>query len=278
MVKGHSQLSPALTQCCLLLSANESYERAAEDLEVLTGRSVSRSTQQRLVHRQDLPLMDASGPVEELSVDGGKVRLRTPLAQPCEWRDYKAIKLHEQPLAASFRDNEFLIEWANQQPLATAFICLGDGHDGIWNIIGKIGPDKERREVLDWYHLMENLAKVKAAKDLLWEVEDLLWQGRVREAIARFKDCRDEPAEAFVAYLRKHQHRIVNYGYYQWEGLSIGSGAIESSIKQIAARVKLTGAQWKAENVPQVLRHRCAYLNGAFSTRRQAVPQTSENA
>ena len=34
------------------LSANESYQRAAEDIEVLTGVSVSGSTQQRLVQRQ----------------------------------------------------------------------------------------------------------------------------------------------------------------------------------------------------------------------------------
>ena len=58
----------------------------------------------------------------------------------------------------------------------------------------------------------------------------------------------------------------MNYQYYQWEGISIGSGEIESGIKQIAARVKLTGAQWEEQNVQQVLKQRCAYLNGQFST------------
>ena len=37
-------------------------------------------------------------------------------------------------------------------------------------------------------------------------------------------------------------------------------------LKQIAARVKLTGAQWEEQNVQQVLKQRCAYLNGQFST------------
>ena len=32
-------------------------------------------------------------------------------------------------------------------------------------------------------------------------------------------------------------------------------------IKQIDQRLHLSGAQWKAERVPQVLAHRCAYLN-----------------
>ena len=267
VVKGHTQLSPLLEKCCLLLSANESYEHAAQDIEVLTGRSVSHSTQQRLVHRQELPFKDAKCTVEELSVDGGRVRIRTPLAQPCEWRDYKAIRLHEQTMGASFQDNDALIEWSNQQSLAEPLICLGDGHDGIWNIIGKIGRDEQRVEILDWYHLMENLAKVDSSEEFLDELKECLWEGRVRTAIAKLETCSDGHANAFVAYLRKHQHRIVNYEYYQWEGISIGSGAIESGVKQIAARLKLTGAQWKAENVPQVLRHRCAYLNGEFSTR-----------
>lgn len=69
----------------------------------------------------------------------------------------------------------------------------------------------------------------------------------------------------FVAYLNKHRHRIVNYGYYQAEGISIGSGAIESTVKQIGRRIKLSGAQWQKDNVPQVLQQRTAYLNGQFS-------------
>lgn len=40
---------------------------------------------------------------------------------------------------------------------------------------------------------------------------------------------------------------------------------IESTVKQIGARLKLAGAQWKADHVPQVLLHRCAYLNGQLS-------------
>ena len=61
-----------------------------------------------------------------------------------------------------------------------------------------------------------------------------------------------------------HKHRIVNYGYLQAEGISIGSGSVESKIKQIAHRLKITGASWESGNVPQVLRHRCAYLNGCL--------------
>ncbi len=43
---------------------------------------------------------------------------------------------------------------------------------------------------------------------------------------------------------------IINYRYYQAE--AICSGAVESTIKQIDRRTKLSEAQWKEENVPQV--------------------------
>ncbi len=80
-----------------------------------------------------------------------------------------------------------------------------------------------------------------------------------------FQGWQHERVDLFIADLTKHRHRIVNYSYFQAEGISIGSGTIESTVKQIGARLKLTGAQWKADNVLRVLLHRCAYLNGQFS-------------
>jgi hypothetical protein len=35
-------------------------------------------------------------------------------------------------------------------------------------------------------------------------------------------------------------------------------------VKQIDRRLKISGAQWQKSNVPQVLKHRCAYLNHSF--------------
>lgn len=61
-------------------------------------------------------------------------------------------------IAATFGENALMIDWVNAQPLAAVLTCLGDGHDGIWNIIHHFAPTAQRREVLDWFHLMENLA------------------------------------------------------------------------------------------------------------------------
>jgi hypothetical protein len=265
-VKAYTRWSPYLEKCCLLLSANESYERAAEDIQVLTGVAVSHSTQQRLVHRQTFELPRVAPAVEEMSADGGKVRLRTPIGEPSEWRDYKAVNLHERCVSAFFQDNARLVNWVNAQPLSTPFTCLGDGHDGIWNLYAAIGTPTQRREILDWYHLVENLGKVGGSQPRLDAVEAWLWQGDVDGAMAQFNDWQHERVSLFIAYLNKHRHRIVNYGSYQAEGISIGSGTIESTVKQIGRRIKISGAQWKKSNVPQVLMHRSAYLNGDFST------------
>jgi hypothetical protein len=71
----------------------------------------------------------------------------------------------------------------------------------------------------------------------------------------------------FVSICVNINNESVNYEYFQAEGLySIGSGAVESAIKQIGRRVQLSGAQWNRENVPQVLAHRCAYLNGLIGS------------
>jgi len=250
----------------LLVSANVSYERSSQDIPVLTGISVSRGTQQRLVQRQTFELSVAEDSIEEISIDGGKVRIRTPRGEVCRWQDYKAVHLHGQEREAFFQANERLVEWVNQQPLATPLTCLGDGHDGIWNLFSSIASHAQRQEILDWFHLKENLYKVHAAQQDLATVKEFLWHGKIDKAIQQLRCWQDGQAASFMRYLTNHRSRIVNYAYFQAEGISIGSGTIESTVKQIGARIKLSGAQWKLENVPQALLHRCAYLNGQFST------------
>ena len=45
----------------------------------------------------------------------------------------------------------------------------------------------------------------------------------------------------------------------------VGSGAVESAVKQIDRRMNFFGAQWKVENVPQMLKLRTCYLNGLLA-------------
>lgn len=117
-VNPYTQISGYLEKFCLLVSANNSYERTAEDVAVLTGMSVSRSTQQRLVHRHRFECEVVNGSVDTVSIEGGKVRLRTPLGQESLWNDYKAVTLRGLSIQAYFRQNEDLVTWVHAQPLA----------------------------------------------------------------------------------------------------------------------------------------------------------------
>jgi hypothetical protein len=261
-VKSCTQISPYLESCCVRSSANVSYENAALDVEFFTGIRVPAKTQQRLVHRQKFPLPTVTSQVKQLSVDGGKVRQTTALGEACVWRDYKAVRLHGQATGAWFQDNPALIKWINAQPLASPLTGIGDGHDGIWNIIKQLLAPNQRREILDWYHLKQNLYKVGGSYKRLRQAEAFLWQGQVDAALELFCNCSLQRAHNFCKYLNQHRLRIVNYKYGQAESLcSIGSGAVESAVKQIDRRLQISGAQWQQEHIPQVLAHRCAYLN-----------------
>jgi hypothetical protein len=253
------------------LSANVAYKNAAKDIEYITGITVSAKTQQRLVHYQKFDQPVANLDIAELSADGGKARLITPKGEKSEWKDYKAI-VAEVGIVASFDQNEIIIDWANKQPLAKPVTCLGDGHDGVWNIFKEISCEQDRREILDWFHLNENLQKVGGSIKRLKQAETYLWKGNVESATALFTELKKKPAVNFCKYLEKHKERIVNYEMFQRDNIcSIGSGAVESGIKQIARRVKISGASWKSEHVGQVLAHRCAYLNGLIGQLRKSA-------
>jgi hypothetical protein len=267
-LKPYSQLSPLLEKNCLLLSGNESFQDGEKDILALTGIKVSHSTLQRLVQRQEYYEPQALQGVSEVSIDGGKVRLRSgSKGVESYWRDYKAVRLQGIYYGAFFQDNLSLIDWVNSQRLLYPLICLGDGHDGVWNLFQEISNTQQRQEILDWYHLKENLYKVGGSLKRLKAAETFLWQGRLEEATALFVDLTKKSAQNFINYLTKHSQRIINYQDFSSEGLcSIGSGAVESAVKQIGKRLKISGAQWKLENVPRVLQLRSAYLNGQLTT------------
>ncbi len=107
-----------------------SYEQTAPYLKYITGVQTNAMSQQRLVHRQEFQLAPATALIEELAVDGGKVRLRTAPGLECIYKDYKAIQTN-RGLLTDYQDNIGLLNWVNSQPIANIVTCLGDGHDGI---------------------------------------------------------------------------------------------------------------------------------------------------
>jgi len=86
-------------------------------------------------------------------------RLRSQIKGVESWRDYKAVRLQGIYYGTFFQSNLSLSDWVNSQRLLCPLV-LGDGHDGVWNLFEEIGSTAIRQEILDWYHLKENLYKV----------------------------------------------------------------------------------------------------------------------
>ena len=262
-VKPRVQFSPMLEKCCLRMSAKAAYRQAEGDIALLTGMRVSAKTQERMVERNPIDAPYVETPVSEVALDGGMVRLVTPPGEPSQWRQYKAVRLNRDGVGmAWFQQDDLLLHWLQSLAMMSLFYCLGDGHPGIWRCFAQLECPQWNDEILDWFHLMENLHKVGADSQSLQRAESLLWEGQVEQTIALMATLATDASRRFCAYLQTHRSRVPNYRYYQMEGLPISSTPVESWIKQIDERLQVTGARWKPQRVPQMLALRSAYLNG----------------
>ena len=201
-LKPYSKFCPLFEKNCLLLSGNESFQDGEKDIFALTGIKVSHSTLQRLVQRQDYEEPYTKQGVSEISMDGGKVRLRSQI-QGVEsyWRDYKAVRRQGIYYGTFLLDNLSLTDWVNSQRLLYPLVCLGDGHDGVGNLFQEIGSNQQRQEILDGYHLKENLHKVGVSIKRLKAAETFLWQGQVQSASALFVNLKNKSAQNFITYI-----------------------------------------------------------------------------
>lgn len=127
---------------------------------------------------------------------------------------------------------------------------------------------------MDWFHACEYLmpvAKLAYADEVqqkhwVTAMKTALWQGQldvVMDACTTYVDAQrpDDPAQKAVTYYTNNRHRM-DYPTYRAQGYQIGSGTIESGVKQIASqRMKVTGARWNFENARRVAKARAAFLS-----------------
>ena len=76
-----------------------------------------------------------------------------------------------------------------------------------------------------------------------------LWQGSTVEAIAEFVGITSSGSKSFrnICENISQESQITRIIFIQ--GIDIGSGAVESLIKQIGARIKVVGAQWNEKKM-----------------------------
>lgn len=141
---------------------------------------------------------------------------------------------------------------------------LGDGADWVWSLAAEVLPQAEG--VLDVFHALEHLSDAlatvfgegtetttthwEAGRTALFDADPTAfdrWLGPVIAAVPA--DRSTDPLLHLAAYLAKHPTRRA-YAARLAEGRSIGSGAVEGTIKQLLnLRLKRTGARWRPDHV-----------------------------
>jgi hypothetical protein len=152
-------------------------------------------------------------------------------------------------------------------------VCVADGAASNRSVRDRCFPDAPF--ILDWSHAVEHLTQTAqaafgpGARADAWRdhQKDNLWEGRRRSlisAIARLsrqaggpppKAAENDPRRILannLAYF-KTNYEAINYPRFRQKGWPIGSGIIESTIKQLGKRVKGTEKSWNVRGVEQTL-------------------------
>jgi len=156
-------------------------------------------------------------------------------------------------------------------PTAKERAVVGDGAAWIWNVAEDVCPDG--RQIVDWFHAVQHLAEAATAlypdendrtKRTRWLTlhKAHLYMGRIHPIIAALHQRRQEE---LAGYFERHQRRM-QYLEFREEGFPIGSGTVESGVKQFKQRLTGTGMRWNADSADRMLVIRAAVLGNEFDT------------
>jgi hypothetical protein len=225
-----------------------------------------------------------------VSLDGGMVNIRAE-----GWKELKAgavfeveLRLERDPqtrelvevphalnqsytavLGSAERFAPALWRLAVEQQVPRAFYSsvTADGAEWIWNLAADYFPDSV--QIVDWYHACQHLAQAadalyaedkESAQRWFQQRQDDLFQGHI-VAITRPLDQAGLSDQAH--YFHTHKRRM-QYQAFREEGYPIGSGTVESEIKQFKARLTGSGMRWSRPAAEQMLVIRGAVLDHSF--------------
>lgn len=169
---------------------------------------------------------------------------------------------------------------------STRLHCVGDG--ARW-IVAQVREQFGGRAtfLVDFYHLSEYLGEAaraiaeRGAQGWLWQQQERLKANRGAEVLAELAGHREaaEVADESAPVRRCERYIQARLEYLDYAGaiardLPIGSGEIESGNRSVLqARLKLSGAWWKAENAEKMLALRVTRANGEWQSYWQGVRQ-----
>ncbi len=172
---------------------------------------------------------------------------------------------------------------------ASEIHCAGDGAPWIWllliRLFDDLGLDPSKITfVVDFYHAVEHLSKVadgrrgwnkRKRRKWMKRMKIMLKQGDIEGVINELKQlARGRNAKAVktqIGYFEKNKDRM-SYDIIKEKKLPIGSGAIESVIRQVInMRLKNAGTFWLEENAEGFLHLRCYLKSKRWKIIEQAV-------
>jgi hypothetical protein len=225
-----------------------------------------------------------------VSMDGGMVHIRGE-----GWKEFKAGVVYavesqpgldpltgetvDQPCARQSRYTAVLGDveqfgpalWAaavqHELPRAARSSVTADGAEWIWNLAADLFPDST--QIVDWYHATQHLAQAAHA---LFPEDDTRAEAWYRQMhtplfhgdIWKITHPLQQAGLADHARYFEHHQRRMQYQEFREEGWLIGSGSVESAIKQYKTRLTGPGMRWSRPNAERMLVLRSAVLSSEF--------------
>lgn len=155
--------------------------------------------------------------------------------------------------------------------------ALGDGAPWIWNLVQEHFYDSQ--QVVDWFHAVEHLGAAmrclfgegsEEGRDWYQRARRLLYQGHARR-VAKELEVESAKRPQWAEDLRReahyfwHNHRRMQYMAMREEGWCIGSGVVESGVKQYKERFARAGMRWTRRGAERMILIRSAVLSDRFT-------------
>jgi hypothetical protein len=169
-----------------------------------------------------------------------------------------------------FRPALWALAVAHDLPTARQSSVTADGAEWIWNVSADLFPDSA--QIVDWFHAADHLAAAaealfpddpKQAQHWRRQRQDDLFLGNTQAITAPL----DKAAFAEHSHYFHHHHRRMQYHEFSENGFPIGSGTVESGVKQFKARLTAAGMRWNPDSAQRMLLIRAAVLDHSFDAR-----------
>ena len=159
------------------------------------------------------------------------------------------------------------LAWRHGVPTAADSSVTADGAEWIWNLAQDYFPDSV--PIVDWYHACEHVAA--AAAELYPDDESKaqrwfrrrcgdLYKGEIHKITLRLDTA---GLQKRSRYFHTHK-RKMQYQSFLEDGYPIGSGTVESGVKQFKHRLTGAGMRWSRPGAERMLVIRGAILTHDF--------------